>query len=692
MKRFRCYGSAGLAVLVSCLSACAGVQVGAPQTLPGNGPGGKTMSTADQQAVGLNPLPLSPPLYPLTVAIGAPATATRAGQDPYRWLENPGTPAVKKWLAAENQLTRQRLDAIPARVWIKQHLTELAGRERYSVPVIQGGRYFFVHGQAQQGGGLYVAQRLDEPGRPLVELQSGHILDFAPSPGGNIVAYAVQEGGTPVWHFRQVQDGKTLPDRLSVATVRGVSWAHDGSGVYYSRYPVNPGGNERPAVYFHRLGQPQASDTLIYSVLDHPTQGALTQVTPDGHYLVITLLDGRVRNGVELLDLRRPRARPVALFGAWDAFYTFIGASSERLYFLTTHDAQQGCVIAVDAGAPHAGWTTIIPESTSLLERAAFVGDRIVAQYIENAHSVLRLYSADGRAIGDVALPGLGHVDAVAGKGQEAFFAYSDYLTPTEVYRLDLTSGHTQLWRRPSVPVSTVYQTEQVFFLTRDGTRLPMYITHRRDRPRDGNQPLLLRVFNASLAPVFRPEVLTWLDMGGAYAEASVRDNSEQNELDDFTAAAQYLISERYTRSRRLGIYGPGRSGLLVSALLIEHPNLMSAALPHGSTLDTDLSRRWPDYGLSELVLQTYSPAQHVTRGVCYPPTLITTAERDEASAPWHSYKLAAALQAVQFCSHPILLHTEPGTGRDERAHLESVADQWAFLARWLGIADLPSG
>jgi prolyl oligopeptidase len=651
------------------------------------------MATATQLAVGMNPNP-DPTIYPVTVQFGGSAVGPRPGEEPYRWLENLDTPAVKQWIEAQNKLSATRLAAIPARTWIKQRLTQLSGFEHDGMPAAAGGRYFFLHSDGKRSV-LEVSDRLDAPGRALVVPATGTVTDFAPGPGGKVVAYALAapgaggvvpiEGHSTVWQFREVQDGKELPDRLHG---RGVSWARGGSGLYYSR-----DGGKGPGVYFHKLGQPEEKDTLVYVVTDHPTRVPFAQVTDDGHYLVITLLDRSDKNAVELIDLSRPGGRALELFSSWDASYTFIGASSERLYFLSTRNAPQGNVISVSARAPLSGATTVIPESTSFLEEALFAGNRIVTQSVDQGHSVVRLYGADGRPSGSAVLKGMGRVELAAGEGSQVFFTYSDYLTPGEVYHLDLASSHAQLWRQAKGPVTTDYVSEQLFFLTKDGTRLPMSITRRRDSPRDGNQPLLLHGFSTSRAPVFRAEVLAWLEMGGTYAEAIVRSSSMQNELNDLAAAADYLVRERYTRTRRLGLYGRGHGALAAGAAMLQRPDLFGAVFPETSLQGASYgTRRWQESAPTDAALEGYSPAQHIKPGVCYPPTFITTADRDERVAPWHAYKLAAALQAAQFCSNPILLQVRPRAGDDESMQIDQLADQWAFLAQWLGIGDLPSG
>jgi len=742
MKNPRCRAAVAAAITLCVLGllACAGARLGGREPVPGSGPRGKPMRTATETAVGMPPA--APALvYPVTARVNVSDSyfGTEV-EDPYRWLENLDSPQVAQWVAAQNALSQPRLAALPQRAWLKARLTQLWNYERYEVPVKRGGRYFFLHNDGQQNQSvLLVADGLDAPPRVLFDPNTVRqdatvaLSEFSPDVQGHVVAYAVSDGGTDwqVWRFRRVHDGADLPDILRFTKFWGVSWARDGSGVYYSRYPALPDGrgddSGRPAVYFHQLGTAQDRDRLVYEVTDHPTRIPAGRVTDDGHYLVITLFDGYERNGVDLLDLQRPDARVQRLFFAWDALYTFIGAHGEELYFRTTRDAPLGRVIALDARTPTI-WRTVVPEGTTALEEASYVGGRIIAKYVEDAHGVARLYERDGRPAGNVPSPGLGGIEGFEGEGNqtETFFSYTDYLTPRKVFRFEVPANQATLWREARAPASTAeFVTEQVFYTSRDGTRVPMYITHRRDMVKDGNQPFLLYGyggFDLSLTPTYRPSVQAWLEMGGAYAEANLRGGGEYGEawhragtlankqhvFDDFIAAAQYLIQEHYTRSARLGIHGRSNGGLLVGAVLTQRPELFGAALPAVGVLDmlryhtaSANARQWSsDYGLVEdpeqfKALYAYSPVQNVRKGVCYPPALITTADHDDRVVPWHSYKFAAALQAAQVCPNPILIRIETraghGAGKPVWMQIDDFADQWAFLAKWLGMA-APAG
>jgi prolyl oligopeptidase len=737
MKSLKRYGRIILSCAVGALVAsCQGVTFEGARPLPGNGPNGSVLRSSSDVAVGLSPAPATPLVYPLTARVNVTDKYHGvAVEDPYRWLEDLDSEATRHWVESENQVSKPRLEALPHRAWVKQRLTALWNYERFGVPTQQGGRYFFLHNDGKQNQSvLFVSDSVDSPGRPLFDPNVARddatvaLSDYKPSRQGDLLAYALSDGGTDwqTWRFRRVADGKDLGDTLRYTKFWGVSWAHDGSGVYYSRYPALPNGKGddagRPSIYFHRLGETQEKDNLVYAVTDHPTRVPAGRVTDDGHYLVITLFDGYERNGVSLLDLSKPGSKVRPLFFSWDAYYSFIGSQGDQLFFQTTKDAPQRRVIAVDAGkAGASSWPTIVPEQASALDEADYVGGRIIAKYVQDAHSVVRVYERDGRPVGEVSLPGMGQVAGFAGEGNdnETFFSYTDYLTPPRIFRYEVHANTATVWRTPNIAAATgQYVTEQVFYHSKDGTRIPMFITHRRDMVRDGDQPLLLYGyggFSVSVTPAFRPSVVAWLEMGGVYAEANLRGGGEygeswhragtltnkQNVFDDFISAAEYLIAERYTRTGRLGIQGRSNGGLLVGAALTQRPDLFAVALPSVGVLDmiryhtaSANARQWSsDYGLSDdaqqfQALYAYSPYHNVKKLVCYPPTLITTADHDDRVAPWHSFKFAAALQAAQVCSNPILIRVETraghGAGKPVWMQIEDVADQWAFAAKAL--------
>jgi len=662
--------------------------------------------------------------------------------DPYRWFENLDSQQTKDWVIAENALSQPFLERLPQRAWLGNRLKQLWTYERFGVPKSEAGRYFYLRNDGTQDQSvLYVADGLNASPRVLVDPNGKRedatiaLSDWYPSPDGKVMAYALSDGGSDwdIWHFRRIDDGSELP-ALKFNKFWPLAWSHDSSGVYYSRYPLKPGDNAeeatrgddagRPDIYYHKLGDAQSTDRLVFKVTDNATRVPAPEITEDGRYLIITLFEGYETNGVLILDLRDPKAKPRALFTAWDALYSFMGSKGDTLYFKTTHNAPRGRVIAVDATKPEsAARRIVVPQSQDPIDEADFVGGRIVIEYTRDAASELKVFEANGAEVGEAKLPGLGTVKDFEGRGgnAEAFFSYSDYQSPTRILRLDVARNSVSDYRVPKVPADfTPYVTEQVFYQSKDGTRVPMFIVRRKDAPRDGNQPVMLYGyggFNQIMSPTFSASVQSWLELGGVYAVANLRGGGEygeewhvagtklkkQNVFDDFIAAAEYLVREKYTNPRKLAILGRSNGGLLVGAVLAQRPDLFGAALPGVGVMDmlryqtaSANARQWSsDYGLSEnaaefSALRAYSPVHNLKEGTCYPPTLVTTADHDDRVVPWHSFKFAAGLQHAQGCDKPVMIRIETraghGSGKPVWMQIESVADEFGFVANALGM------
>jgi prolyl oligopeptidase len=654
--------------------------------------------------------------------------------DPYRALENVDDPETKRWVNAENAVSQPWLEAIPAREGIKKRLTELWNYERYEVPVTRGGRYFYLRNDGLQNQSvLYVADSLDAEPRALLDpnaLSKDATIalgEFVPSPDGKLLAYGLSDGGTDwrTWHVRDVGTGKDLPDTLRFIKFVEVAWTPDGRALYYARYPQRADGtgddSTRRLIYRHRRGDPQEKDELIFEVTDHPTRNPYVQVTDDGRYAVFFIYETSEATGIYYRRLGRdgaPAGELVRLIDTFDADYRLIGEVNDVFYVLTSAHAPNGRVVAIPAAAKsRKEWKDVIAESAFSLIDATLVGGRIFAQYLQDAYSVVRVMGLDGKSLYDVKLPGRGKAEGFAGSvnDRETFFSYTDFLTPTQIFRLEVANGDTRVFRTPRIAATyDAFVTEQVFFKSKDGTRVPMFITHRRDLARDGQAPLLLYGyggFSNAQQPAFDVPVFVWLELGGVYAVANIRGGSEyglawhsagtklqkQNVFDDFIAAAEWLIAQKYSSTPRLAIRGRSNGGLLVGAVMTQRPELFGAALPTVGVLDmlryhtaSSNARQWSyDYGLSEnedefRAQYAYSPVHNVHEGTCYPPTLVMTAERDDRVVPWHSYKFAAALQRAQGCDNPILLRVETRAGhRDGKPvwmQIEDFADQWAFL------------
>jgi len=662
--------------------------------------------------------------------------------DPYRWMETPG-PELSAWVTAQNALSQPYLDAIPAREQLRLRLTALWDYEQYGyswldeksrVPVKRGGRYFFVEKSGRQNQGvLYWAPTLDGAPRVLVDPNTlsadatASLADYSISPDGRFVAYAVSDGGTDwdTWHLREVETGRDLPDLIRDTKFTGVSWMPDTSAFYYSRYPQGPDGRgddqQQVSVYRHRPGTAQEADEFVYAIRDNPRHNPYGLVSEDGRWLVLVISYGFDSNAIHVRDLSKPDAAVVRILDQWDGLYEFLGAVGDRLYFKTTQGAPRGRVIAIDPADPAP--VEIVPEAASTIYQVSLVGGHVIANYLEDARSRLVIHRMDGSLRGDIRLPGLGTVTGFpdAPKESETFFAYTDYLTPLALYRYDVAKDEVRPFRRPQVSFDPgPYLTEQVFYESKDGSRIPMFITRRRDTAMSGDNPTLLYGyggFDISLTPAYSPAVAAWLERGGIYAVANLRGGGEygagwhqagtktrkQNVFDDFIAAAEWLIAKRYTSVARLAIHGRSNGGLLVGAVMAQRPELFGAALPGVGVMDmlryhsaSANAYAWSsDYGTVEdpdqfRALFAYSPVQNLKPGRCYPPTLVTTADHDDRVVPWHSFKFTAALQHSQACANPALVSIETraghGAGKPAWMQIEDWANQWAFLARHLGM------
>ncbi|NDD27859.1 MAG: S9 family peptidase [Proteobacteria bacterium] len=669
--------------------------------------------------------------------------------DPYRPLEDPDSPATQRWIAAENGVTRAFLDAVPQRDAIKARLTKLWNFERFDVPWKEGGRYFWFHNDGLQNQSvLFTASSLTDAPRVLLDPNTlskdgtTALNTWSVSLDGRHLAYALSVAGSDwtEFHVRNVDDGRDLADTLRWVKFSGASWAADGSGFFYSRYDAPKEGakalreaNYYQKLYFHRLGTPQDADVLVYDRPDQKEWGFSGEATRDGRFLIITVTHGTERkNRIFVLDLaahpipkegRVDRACVTPLFDQADAAYDFIDSDGERFWFSTTWKAPRGAVFHIDVKHPQAAdRTVVIPESRDTIEAVSLVGHRLVVQYMQDAHAAVRSFTPDGRDAKPLALPGLGTVGGFGGHRDDAetFYMYTSFTTPRTIYRYDVATGASSLFRRPKVDFDARrYETKLSFYTSRDGTRVPIYVTARRGLRRDGANPVLLYGyggFNIPIQPAFSVGNLVWMEMGGVYAVANIRGGGEygeawhqagtkhrkQNVFDDFIAAAEWLVKERYTSPKRLAILGRSNGGLLVGAAITQRPDLFGAAIPGVGVLDMlrfhkfTIGWAWTsDYGSPDnaddfKALLRYSPLHNIRKGARYPATLIITADHDDRVVPAHSFKFAAALQAAQGAGAPVLIRIETraghGAGKPVTKVIDEVTDQWAFLVRTLGM------
>ncbi|MGH7529904.1 MAG: prolyl oligopeptidase family serine peptidase [Gemmatimonadales bacterium] len=667
--------------------------------------------------------------------------------DPYRGLEDVDSPETLAWIEAQNRVTFGYLDRIPQREAMRRRMTELWDYPKYGSPFKKGGRYFFFRNSGLQNQSVLHTQGTltAEPDvllDPNLLSPDGTVAlsTLALSEDGQTLVYGLSGSGSDWQEFR-VRDVTTRADgsdHLRWIKFSGAAWTHDGAGFFYSRYPepapdADPrlGVNRNQKVYYHRLGTNQSADRLIYAQPDHPDWGFSVDVSADGRYAVYSVWLGTDRRNrlyyQDLGDPAQPRldAPVVRLLDDFDASYEFVGNDGPVFYIATDHSAPRKRVVAIDTRRPErAAWREVIPQSADVLEGVRIIHDSFVAHYLHDAHSQLRLFALDGRPLGEVPLPTLGSIVQVSGErdDSEMFYAFTSFLYPTTIFRHDFTTGRSSLFKAPEIAFDpSGYETVQVFYRSKDGTRVPMFLTYRKGLRRDGTNPTYLYGyggFNVNLTPAFAIPVLVWLELGGVYAQPNLRGGAEygeewhqagmlerkQNVFDDFIAAAEFLVAEGYTAPAGLAIGGGSNGGLLVGAVLNQRPELFGAALPAVGVMDMlrfhkfTIGWAWvTEYGSADSAahfpfLSRYSPLHNVRPGGRYPPTLITTADHDDRVVPGHSFKYAAALQAAQGGSAPVLIRIETkaghGAGKPTAKIIEEQTDRFAFLAHQLGVFD----
>jgi prolyl oligopeptidase len=664
--------------------------------------------------------------------------------DLHRPLEDPDSPATRAWVESENKITFGFLEQIRERMPIRLRLTELWDYEKFGVPWMEGGRFFFTRNTGLQNQSiLYTTESLDGPPRALLDpntLSDDGTVALAGtvvSEDGKHLAYGIAAAGSDwnTWKVRDVATGTDLPDVLKWIKFSGVAWTPDGQGFFYGRFPEPKpgedlkGANYHQKVFYHRLATAQTDDRLVWEDTDHKEWRAVPRVTDDGQFLVLTLEKGTDdKHRVLYRPLNQPEIKPVHLVGDFDAEFSLIDSDGPIFWFKTNKNAARGKVVAIDTTRPQPEhWVELIPEAAETLETVDAVGDHFLATYLKDAHTAVRVFDLKGRVVRDVELPGLGTTSGFAGrrKHKQTFYAYTAFTMPSTIYRYDVASGQSAVWRQPKLKFNPDdYETTQVFYTSKDGTKVPMFLSHKRMLKRDGSNPTLLYGyggFNISLTPSFSPSVLAWMEMGGLYALPNLRGGGEygedwhqagtklkkQNVFDDFIAAADWLIANQYTSTPKLAIAGGSNGGLLVGACLTQRPDLFGAALPAVGVMDMlrfhkfTIGWAWiDDYGSSDhadqfKALYAYSPLHNIKQGTCYPSTLITTADHDDRVVPAHSFKFAAALQAAQSCGNPILIRVETkaghGAGKPTTKLIEEATDKWAFLVKVLSIKSGPA-
>jgi prolyl oligopeptidase len=662
--------------------------------------------------------------------------------DPYRWLEDDVRKSkdVAAWVEAENKVTFAFLESIPQREAIKKRITDLYNYEKLSAPSKHGGRYFFFRNDGLQNQSvLFVQDSLDGAPKMLMDPNAWSkdgtvaLSGLAISDDARHIAYGVAEAGSDwnTWRVLDVASDKPLSDELKWVKFSDASWTKDGKGFYYSRFPEPKAGaafqdlNVDMKLYYHKMGEPQGADRLVYERPDNPKWTIGGEVSEDGRWLVISVGDGTTSRKVRVAykDLADPAGKIVDLVPNHDNKFSFLGNDGGVFYFRTDYQAPKYQVIAIDTKNPDKkNWKTVIAEAKEPLEGVGLVGNRFIASYLKDAKSLVKVYEVDGKFVRDVELPGIGTAGGFGGKREdkETFYTFSSFATPPSTYRYDIATGKSTLFRQAKVKFDpSEYEVKQVFYPSKDGTKVPMFVAHKKGVKLDGTNPTLLYGyggFNISLTPGFSVSRLQWMEMGGVFAVANLRGGGEygdqwhragtklqkQNVFDDFIAAAEYLIKEKYTSNKKLAIQGGSNGGLLVGACMTQRPDLYGACLPAVGVMDMlrfhkfTAGRFWvDDYGSSDnpeefQALYKYSPYHTLLRNGprAYPATLITTADHDDRVVPGHSFKFAAALQAMQTGPAPVLIRIETkaghGAGKPTTKLIEEVADQWAFLVKTL--------
>ena len=659
--------------------------------------------------------------------------------DPYRWLEDDvrESEAVAAWVTEQNELTNAYLDTLPARDYFAERLGQLWNFERVGLPVRRGNLYFFTRNDGLQNQSvLYVQEGLDGLPRVLIDPNEWSddgtisLAQWVPGPEGRHLAYGIQDGGSDwrTWRILDVQTGELLEDELNWLKFTSATWDAEGEGFFYSRYPAPEAEdkfqslNLNQKVFYHALGTSQDEDVLVFESPNHPEWGFFSSVTDDGQFLVITIFIGTDdRYQVAWKDLTAEDAEVRMLVDNFNHNYTFIANEGRTFYFYSNDGAPKYQLVSINLDEPGVR-NVIIPESEHAMQGVSRVADHFVANYLVDARSQAQVFDLEGTPVREVDLPGIGSAIGFNGEPDESetFFSFSSFNRPPTIYRYDVDSGAREIWRQSEVDFDADgFVVRQVFYNSKDGTRVPMFIAHHRDITPDGSTPTLLYGyggFNISLPPRFSVRNLAWMEAGGVYAHANIRGGGEygrewhqagtktnkQNVFDDFIAAAEYLVSEGISSPENIGIYGRSNGGLLVGAVVNQRPDLFSAALPAVGVMDMlrfdrfTAGRFWvDDYGSSSnaeefAALYAYSPYHNVRAGRDYPAVLVTTADTDDRVVPGHSFKYTAALQAADTGDAAQLIRIETraghGAGTPISMLISLYADQWAFLAEHTGL------
>jgi prolyl oligopeptidase len=662
--------------------------------------------------------------------------------DPYRWMEALDSKEVADWVAASNAVTEPYLKSLPLREHFSKRLTELWDYPRVGLPVVEADKLFYARNSGlQRQAPVYL--RTSVAASPILIIDPNEIsadgslslAQWTPSPDAKLLAYGLAEGGAD-WRtirVREIASGNDLADEIKWMRFSDISWTKDSKGFYYSRYPEPPKNKvleaalSGHAIYYHRVGTPQFKDVLIYERRDLPAWIINGSVSEDGRYLFVLMFQGAEnRNRLYIADLGRGDApkvdapiRPIEERD--DAEYLPLGNRGSTLFVRSDKDAPNRAVLATELNGEAPEWKTIVPERKEAIENVGIVGGRLVVQYLVDVQSRLSMFSLDGKFLGDIALPSTGTVGALSGRADSptVWYTFTSPLAPSTVYAFDPAAGKSTSFEAAMPPVdASAYETRAMFAASKDGTRVPLFVTAKKGLSLDGNNPTMLYGyggFSVGTLPAYRQDVPAWLERGGVWVTVSMRGGAEygeawhkagmlekkQNVFDDFIAAAEHLVKEKYTSPSRLGIMGGSNGGLLVGAVMQQHPELFAVALPAVGVMDMlrydqfTGGRLWTtEYGSASNPAQfpfliKYSPVHNAKPGTCYPATLVTTADHDDRVVPSHSFKFAAVMQAAQGCAKPVLIRVEVQGSHGYRPTDKLIAeraDEWAFAAANMGL------
>ncbi len=650
--------------------------------------------------------------------------------DPYRWLENDTSAETAEWVKAQNKVTFGYLEQIPFREKIKQRLTKIWNFPKYGVPFKEGNYYFFYKNNGMQNQSvLYIQDGLENEPKVFLDpntfSKDGTIAlgDVQASHDSKYMAYTTSVGGSD-WNeinVMEIATGKKLDDQIKWVKFSGIAWKKD--GFYYSRYDEPKKGgelsgkNEFHKVYFHKIGNPQSSDKLIYENSKYPLRNYSVSTSEDETFLFLYESEGTSGNSLYLKELSKPNSSFILVAKGFENEYSAIDNNGDKIIIMTNHNAPKNKLIVVSAPyTDNTKWETIIPEQNDVLQSVIPMGGKIITQYMKDASSRAYVYEMNGNKINEIQLPGIGTLGGMSGKKNDniAFYAYTSFTFPTTIYKYDLKNNKSEIYKKPDIDFKAdEYETKQIFYQSIDGTSIPMIIIHKKGIKLDVNNPAMLYGyggFNISLTPSFSLSRLIFLENGGVYAIANLRGGGEygeewhkagtklnkQNVFDDFIAAAEYLIKEKYTSSKKLAISGGSNGGLLVGACMTQRPDLFKVAMPAVGVMDMlrfhkfTIGWAWTgDYGSSDdqtmfNYIYKYSPLHNIKEGVNYPATMVTTADHDDRVVPAHSFKFISTLQEKHKGENPVLIRIETmaghGAGKPTSKQIDEASDFWSFV------------